>query len=42
MLGADVPAELHDVDPPSWTGPQREAIDTMADAAVREALGAAW
>ena len=42
MLGADIPAELHDIDPPSWIGRQREAIDTMADAAIREALVAAW
>ena len=42
MLGADVPAELHDVDPPAWTGREREAIDDATDAAVRDAIGAAW
>ena len=42
MLGADVPGELHDVEPPRWTGRQREAIDTLTDAAVRDALAAAW
>ena len=42
MLGADVPDELHDAEPPHWTGRQREAIDTMTDAAVRDALAAAW
>ena len=42
MLGTDVPPELHDTDPPSWTGEQREAIDLMTDQAIREALAAAW
>jgi acetoin utilization protein AcuC len=42
MLGAEVPAELHDVDPPIWTGREREAIDDATDDAVRGALGAAW
>jgi hypothetical protein len=42
MLGADVPAELHDADPPIWTGREREAIDDATDDAVRGALGAAW
>ena len=42
MLGADVPAELHDQKPPSWTGRQREIIDQLVDEAIREALAAAW
>jgi len=42
MLGADVPEELHDREPPSWTGRQRETIDALADEAIREALAAAW
>src|SRR2546429_281624 len=41
MLGAPVPDELHDQDPPVASGPQRAAIDTEADAAVREAVAAA-
>jgi acetoin utilization protein AcuC len=42
MLGAEVPTELHDIDPPVWTGREREAIDEATDDAVRGALGAAW
>ena len=42
MLGADVPDELHDPEPPHWTGTQREAVDTMTDAAIKDALAAAW
>jgi len=42
MLGADIPDELHDADPPAWTGAQRAAIDEMTDGAVSAALAAAW
>ena len=42
MLGADVPEELHDADPPLWSGAEREAIDAATDDAVRAALAAAW
>ncbi len=42
MLGASVPDELRDADPPAWTGAERKAIDDLTDVAIREALGAAW
>jgi acetoin utilization protein AcuC len=42
MLGAAVPSELHDPDPPHATGDRRSAIDAAADAAVRAALAAAF
>ncbi len=42
MLGADVPPELHDSDPPEWTGDRRAQIDARVDDAIRDALGAAW
>ena len=42
MLGAVIPEELHDPDPPRWTGPQRDAIDRVTDAAIHDALAAAW
>jgi acetoin utilization protein AcuC len=42
MLGADVPEELHDPEPPIWTGEERRAIDELTDEAIRAALGAAW
>ena len=42
MLGAPVPDELQDQNPPVASGRQRAAIDTEADAAVREALAAAF
>ncbi len=42
MLGADIPDELHDPDPPAWTGEERQAIDELTDEAIRAALGAAW
>ena len=42
MAGADVPAELHDTDPPEWTGDGRTQIDALVDDAVRGALDAAW
>ena len=41
MLGADIPAELHDTDPPACTGEEREAIDELTDEAIRAALAAA-
>jgi len=42
MLGADIPTELHDSDPPAWTGDERDAIDVATDVAVRDALAAAF
>ncbi len=42
MLGADIPSELHDPDPPAWTGAEREAIDEGTDEAIKAALAAAW
>ncbi len=42
MLGAEIPDELHDADPPVWSGAERQAVDVAADAAVRAALAAAW
>ncbi|MEX2046191.1 MAG: acetoin utilization protein AcuC [Chloroflexota bacterium] len=42
MLDAPVPAELHDADPPEWTGDRRAAVDAAVDAATLAALGAAW
>jgi acetoin utilization protein AcuC len=42
MLGAPVPEALHDADPPAWTGDERDAIDVATDAAVRDALAAAF
>ena len=42
MLGAPIPAELHDAEPPEWTGDQRAQVDAAVDAAITGALGAAW
>ena len=42
MLGAPVPEALHDADPPAWTGDERDAIDVATDAAVGDALAAAF
>ena len=42
MLGAPVPEELHDADPPTWSGDERDAIDIATDIAVRDALAAAF
>jgi len=42
MLGAPIPAELHDSDPPEWTGDQRAQVDAAVDAAIQGAIGAAW
>ncbi|MGH2492849.1 MAG: acetoin utilization protein AcuC [Candidatus Limnocylindria bacterium] len=43
MLGAPIiPAELHDADPPEWTGDRRAQVDAAVDAATSGALGAAW
>jgi acetoin utilization protein AcuC len=42
MLGADVPESLHDPDPPTAEGDRRRAVDAGADAAVRDALAAAF
>lgn len=42
MLGAPIPAELHDADPPEWTGDRRAQVDAEVDAATSSALGAAW
>ena len=42
MLGADIPDELHDADPPIHVGREREAIDAATHVAVDEALAAAF
>ena len=42
MLGAAIPDELHDADPPRATGDRRRAVDAGTDAAVRAALAAAF
>ena len=42
MLGAPIPEELHDADPPAWTGDERDAVDVATDVAVRDALAAAF
>jgi hypothetical protein len=42
MLGAPIPTELHDADPPEWTGERRARIDAAVDAAAADALEAAW
>ena len=42
MQGAPIPAELHDAEPPEWTGDRRSKIDAAIDRAVSGALGAAW
>jgi acetoin utilization protein AcuC len=42
MLGAPIPDELHDSDPPTATGRDRATIDAATDEAVREALAAAF
>jgi acetoin utilization protein AcuC len=42
MLGAPIPAELHDADPPQWTGDQRQQVDMVVDDAIKGALDAAW
>lgn len=42
MLGVPIPTELHDLDPPEWTGDQRTQVDAAVDAAITGALDAAW
>ncbi len=42
MLGAPVPPELHDADPPVNSGDRRVLVDRATDTAVSEALAAAW
>ncbi|MGH2377734.1 MAG: acetoin utilization protein AcuC [Candidatus Limnocylindria bacterium] len=42
MLGADVPRELHDADPPQAPVHARSAVADGTDAAIREALAAAF
>ena len=42
MQGADIPAELHDQDPPIWPDGEREGLDEMTDQAISLALKAAW
>jgi acetoin utilization deacetylase AcuC-like enzyme len=42
MLGADIPAELHDSDPPEPAGDIRRAVDAAVDDAVAAALGVAF
>jgi acetoin utilization protein AcuC len=42
MLGAPIPGELHDIEPPEWTGDRRAQVDRAVDVAIEEALDAAW
>ena len=42
MLGAPIPSDLHDPDPPVAGGTERSAIDAATDRAIREALAAAF
>ena len=42
MIGAEVPEELHDPDPPILSGRERTAIDAATDSAIDEALAAAF
>jgi acetoin utilization deacetylase AcuC-like enzyme len=42
MQDAPIPAELHDADPPEWTGGRRTQVDAAVDAAITGALDAAW
>jgi len=42
MLGAAIPPELHDPDPPIASGARRTMIDGAVDGAVRDALAAAF
>jgi acetoin utilization protein AcuC len=42
MLGAPIPEELHDADPPRHTAAYRKVIDELTDTAIREAVAAAW
>ena len=42
MLGAEIPDDLHDQDPPVLFGRDRVAVDTQTDAAVKAALAAAF
>jgi acetoin utilization deacetylase AcuC-like enzyme len=42
MLGADIPAELHDADAPEPTGEVRRAVDAAVDDAIAGALAAAF
>src|SRR5437762_838173 len=41
MLGAPIPAELHDADPPEWSGDRRAQVDAAVDAALAGAVDAA-
>jgi hypothetical protein len=42
MLGAPIPDELHDGNPPEWTGERRARVDASVDVAITGALDAAW
>lgn len=42
MLGAEIPAELHDQDPPSTPPEWRRTVTEETDRAIREALAAAF
>ena len=42
MLGAEIPSELHDAEPPRWTGTRRIAVDAAVDDSIRAARAAAW
>src|SRR5207247_8167731 len=42
MLGAPIPAELHDADPPEWRGDRRAEVDAAVDGAHSGAGDAGW
>ena len=42
MLGAPIPPELQDTDPPALTGDQRRSVDHATDTAARDAVAAAF
>ena len=42
MLGAEIPVELHDADPPHAVGGERATLDAATDEAIHAALAAAW
>ena len=42
MLGAEVPAALHDAHPPVLAGTERQSVDEATDVAIQEALAASF
>ena len=42
MLGAPIPKQLHDADPPEWSGDRRAHVDAAVGDAITGALDAAW